>query len=125
MQDISSSDVNAAEQMLAYIEANKGLVEEGNSVCLSVALGLENERLEPEIRADLKRFHQLNINWLVQTYELAQQDGSIPNVIDPKEEAYACLALMDGAQLMARLQNDESFFDRAVSQFKASISAQK
>lgn len=123
--EISKSGENGADQIQAYVTANKSLVEEGSSVCLSVALGLENESLLPEIQNSLAEFHDLNIEWLTKTFELAEQDASIPDIKDPRSEAYACLALMDGAQLMARSKNSDEYFDRAVAQFEARLGVKK
>lgn len=118
---ISNSGGTGAEQIQAYVTANKSLVEEGNSVCLSVALGLEDESSVPGVQNDLAGFHQLNIEWLTRTFEIALRDGSIPDLTDPAEEAYACLALMDGAQLMARSKGSDIYFDKAVAQYETRL----
>ena len=123
--EISESGGSGAEQIQSYVTANKGLVEEGSSVCLSIALGLENENLLPEIQNNLAEFHDLNIEWLTRTFELARQDASIPDITDPKSEAFTCLALMDGAQLMARSKNCDEYFDRAVAQFEMRLGVKK
>jgi TetR/AcrR family transcriptional repressor of nem operon len=111
----------AGDRLMAYILETGTLIEEGDSICLSIALNIDQESLHEEIVKDLARFHQLNIDWLTETFELGLQDGSIKNVGNPVEEANACLALVDGAQLMARAHKNPKLYDQATIVLRSRI----
>jgi len=120
---IDIEEDRAGNRLLGYIREVRSLLEGGSSICLSIALGIEHESLEAEILDDLNAFHVMNVDWLEETFKLGQYDGSIANVGDPRAEALACLALIDGAQIMARSHKDAVLFDRATAQFCTRISS--
>lgn len=111
----------AGDRLMAYILEMRAVMEEGESVCLSIALIIDPESLSPEIVGDLRLFHQTNITWLTETFELGQRDGSITDIGDPAEEASACLALVDGGQLMARAHQDPVLYDQATGILRSRI----
>lgn len=107
---------------MAYIIETGSFVEEGESICMSIALNIDRESLQTEIIDDLVTFHQTNLAWLTDTFELGLRDGSIADVGNPEEEANACLALVDGAQLVARAHRDSKLYDQATLLLRSRIS---
>tara|TARA_R110001606_G_scaffold148254_2_gene288329 strand:+ start:2767 stop:3354 length:588 start_codon:yes stop_codon:yes gene_type:complete len=112
----------AGDRLMAYIVETNELIEEGDSICLSIALNIDGESLDAEIVDDLARFHRVNIEWLTDIFELGARDGSIADVGNPAAEANACLALVDGAQLMARAHQDPTLYELATFLLRARIS---
>ncbi|NRD89258.1 TetR/AcrR family transcriptional regulator [Sphingopyxis sp. BSNA05] len=112
----------AGDRLMAYIVETGTFVEEGESICMSIALNIDRDRLHSEIVDDLLSFHEANIAWLTETFELGLKDGSIADIGDPVEEANACLALVDGAQLMARAHQDSNLYDQATLLLRSRIS---
>ena len=51
--------------------------------------------------------------WLQEVFNRAAQDGSIRAVYNPTAEAAAALALVEGAQISARSEQNLQRFDRA------------
>jgi len=123
LKAIDADDKPANCRILAYLSENRLLLEEGQSICLSIALGIENECLAVETLDELSAFHKMNVDWLESVFELAQSDGSIPNLVSSRSEAVTCLALVDGAQIMARSKRDVALFDEALMQFRSRLSA--
>ena len=118
---ITREEKRAGERLIAYIDVTKSLLEEGQSICLSIALNADRKSLLAEIVDDLALFHQVNIDWLTKAFELGLSDGSINDVGDPVEEANACLALVDGAQLMARAHQNPALYDQATALLRSRI----
>jgi TetR/AcrR family transcriptional repressor of nem operon len=53
------------------------------------------------------------LQWITATFELGQRDGSISAILDPAYEAPATLAMLEGAHLAARTEEDLVAFDVA------------
>jgi TetR/AcrR family transcriptional repressor of nem operon len=121
LEHAASTESRAGDRLLAYIAETRGLIEEGESICLSVALNIDQQNLHEKIIDDLALFHQINIKWLTDTFELGLQDGSIKDIGDPVKEASACLALVDGAQLTARAHQDSKLYDQATCLLRSRI----
>lgn len=123
LDDAAATENRAGDRLMKYLLETRSLIEEGESICLSVALNIDQQSLQAKIVDDLLLFHQVNIDWLSQTFELGRQDGSIRNIGDPVEEANACLALVDGAQLMARAHQNAELYDQATGLLRSRIVA--
>ena len=121
LEQNSGTEMRAGDRLMAYILKSRALLEEGESICLSIALNIDKQGLHDEIVNDLAVFHRTNIEWLAETFELGLHDGSIANIGDPLDEAIACLALLDGAQLMARAHQDSKLYDDATSLLQSRI----
>ncbi|MGB5484677.1 TetR/AcrR family transcriptional regulator [Parasphingorhabdus sp.] len=123
LEQIAGADNSAGDRLMTYIMETRALIEEGESICLSIALNIDLPSMHEEIVDDLALFHKTNIKWLTETFELGLRDGSITNIGNPLEEANACLALVDGAQLMARAHRDSKLYDQATRLLRSRISA--
>lgn len=121
LEQIDGEKPRAGDRLLAYIDASRDLLEGGESVCLSIALNVNQESLQPPVIEGLKKFHHMNVDWLTATFELGQRDGSISNIGDPAVEATAALGIVDGAQIMARAMRDVAIYDNATLFLKSRI----
>ena len=115
LADIRNTDGSAAEQLRSYIQIYRDALAEGEQVCLCVALSAGRDSLSTEVLDQLNRFHAKSIAWLTDVFERAAQDGSVSGCALPIEDATAALALVEGAQLLARARKDVSLFDQAVA----------
>ncbi|MEM6554955.1 MAG: TetR/AcrR family transcriptional regulator [Pseudomonadota bacterium] len=115
LADIRNSDGSAAEQLRSYIQIYRDALAEGEQVCLCVALSAGRDSLSTEVLDQLNRFHAESIAWLTEVFERAAQDGSVSGCALPIEDATAALALVEGAQLLARARKDVSLFNQAVA----------
>lgn len=118
----AKTEGRAGDRLMAYIRQTGSLIEEGESICMSIALNIDREGLQAQIVDDLVTFHQVNLAWLTDTFELGLKDGSIAGIGNPTEEANSCLALVDGAQLMARTHRDSKLYDQATLLLRSRIS---
>ncbi len=112
----STSDI-AADRLSAYVQMYRRALSGGNKLCLCVAFAISRDSLSPETLETLDKFHSDSIDWLRQNFELAVDDGSISGVDNPAVEATALLAMVEGAQLMARAAHRVADFDLATQLF--------
>lgn len=122
LERLSHRHGTAAAQLKAYVARYRRALDGGDSVCLCVALSIGRDRLSDDALKALADFHERSVEWLTARFEDAQTDGSIHSVGDADSEARACLALMEGAQLMARAAGKPAIFDNSVNQLARRLS---
>jgi len=125
LSKIAHSASNAADRLRAYISLYKDALKDGEAVCLCVSMSAGRDHLSNNILAHLEAFHTTSIDWLAQTFTLASQDQTIAHVSDPQAEAHATLALVEGAQLLARASKSVLLFDQSMAAFSARLNPNK
>lgn len=113
---VETSDI-ASDRLAAYVQSYRRALSGGAKLCLCVAFSVSRDSLSEEALGELDAFHTNSIVWLTEAFELAQKDGSVANAADPIEEATALLAMVEGAQLVARAANRVADFDKATKLF--------
>ena len=111
----------AGEALRKAIGVYRASTEGGRSLCLCVALATDTALLSEEVRVALEAANQATVQWFQRALETAQSDGSVTGVTDPAEEAHAILALLQGAQLLAKAAASTTAFDCAVASLEARI----
>ncbi len=125
LDKIDGTHTNAAEKLSAYVAEYRNALADGTQLCLCVAMSAGRESLAEPVLAELNRFHESSVTWLSSVFEKSLDDQSVSGVSDPAAEARATLALMEGAQLVARAAKNLSLFDAATAAFSARLSAPK
>lgn len=123
LSEIESSTVRAADRLRGYIGLYHDALQGGKTICLCVALSSDRNSLDDATLNEISLFHAASLAWLETLFDDAQSDGSIKNVMDSKQEAAQCLALVEGAQLMAHAQQDVDVFTSATTLILARTSA--
>ncbi len=118
LETVAQAPSTGAAKLSAFLEANRAALDGGSKLCLCVAFSAGCENLAEDVRRQLNKFHGDALSWLSDVFALGKEDKSIARVGDPAKEAAACLALVDGAQLMARAARDPARFDSAVEQLR-------
>ncbi len=96
-------------------------LDDGRQLCLCVALAAGRDSLDDRVRGHLARFHEDSVAWLRDAFRRAREDGSIRRVSGPADEARAALALLEGAQIMARAAQDVTIYDAATKALRKRI----
>lgn len=125
LTDIRSKSQNSADELCGYVQLYRDALNDGEQVCLCVSLSAGRDHLSEAILKQLDQFHQGSIAWLEQAFTTARSDGSIAGVTTPDAEASAMLALMEGAQLLARASKDVTIFDSATAPLLARLAAKQ
>lgn len=121
LDGITAGGRNAGAKLHAYLKFYRAAMTEGNTVCLCVAFAISRDNLADPILVELDQFHDDSIKWLSAIYVEAIDDRSVVGVGNPEQEAASTLALVEGAQLIARSSKNMKRFDAAVKQLKARI----
>ncbi|MEM6290559.1 MAG: TetR/AcrR family transcriptional regulator [Myxococcota bacterium] len=118
LEHVAAKASCGADCIRGYLQIYRDAVHGGSTLCLCVSLASDAETLEAPVLGVVQRFHVDGIAWLADAYRRGAADGSIANVADPELEASATLALVEGAQLMARAAAGLGPFDAAVAQLR-------
>ena len=79
------------------------------------------ESLSEPLTAKVAAFRKAVIDWLTTVYEQAARDQTIARVSNPHLEARATLALLEGAQIAARAEEDAAIFDQTIALLSARL----
>ncbi len=116
---ITTEHTTAGAQLQAYLALYRSALGKGTQVCLCVSFSAGRDSFDEAVLAELNRFHDDSVIWLTDLFQRGRTDGTVSGVADAEQEARACLALVEGAQLVSRAAEDAGFFDRAVAGLKA------
>ncbi len=115
LDDIVVESRTGSEQLKAYVALYRNALDDGNKLCLCVAFCVGRDGLSAPVLEQLDAFHVTVVRWLSGAFAAGKSDGTIAQAAEADAEAYACLAQMEGAQLMARAAKDMARFNSAVS----------
>ncbi|MEO1553313.1 MAG: TetR/AcrR family transcriptional regulator [Pseudomonadota bacterium] len=115
LSDITEADGSAAAQLRSYIQIYRDALANGEQVCLCVSLSAGRDSLSPEMLDQLNLFHSKSVAWLTNVFERAAADGTLKSHAAPRDDAFSTLALVEGAQLLARSRKDVTVFDQALA----------
>lgn len=90
-----------------YINAFKAALEKDNQMCLCGLLGAQSDALPEQVNIEIKRFFELNIQWLQQTY-IEEKSMTVESA---KAKAIQLLASLEGMMILAKVLNDKTAFD--------------
>lgn len=122
LTQINAEQCTAAEKLRAYHGVYHDALAGGSRLCLCVSLSAGRDSLSDKVLEQLNLFHVDSVDWLTKVFDGALSDGSVSGLVDAEAEASATLALMEGAQLVARAAKNITLFDRATAAFLARLS---
>jgi TetR/AcrR family transcriptional repressor of nem operon len=99
---IEGTVTKAPDQLRAYAELFFNTYEQDGRLCACGMLGAESESLPEEIRSEVRRFFQINAEWLTSVVEKGVRDGSLKANRPAADVAQALLAVLEGAMLVGR-----------------------
>ena len=100
-----------------YTDVFRSALLRNNRMCLCGILAAEHVDLPGEVRAELERFTQVNVQWLVEVLSLGKTGAVTAEV---RRRALAIFAAIEGAQLVARSRGGNvSVFDDTVAAYRS------
>ena len=123
LSEIDASNTTAADKLRAYHGVYRDALTGGSQLCLCVAFSASRGSLADPVLERLNQFHGHSADWLQRVFDSAAQDSSVSSLTDAHAEARATLALMEGAQLIARAAASIRPFDLATAAFLSRLSA--
>jgi TetR/AcrR family transcriptional repressor of nem operon len=76
-------------------------------MCLCGLLGAQSDALPEQVKIEIKRFFELNINWLQTVY--IDEKGLAVDIA--KTKAIQLLATLEGMMILAKVLDDTTAFD--------------
>jgi TetR/AcrR family transcriptional repressor of nem operon len=113
LAEITAAHASAGERLKALIALYRGALHDGQTVCLCVAFSICRESLPGTVISRVGAVRAMVLQWLTETFELGRRDGSVSAIHAPTDEAQATLAMLEGAHLAARTEQDLAVFDAA------------
>jgi len=113
LERLSGEHEDGASRLTGYLDLYREALSGGEEVCLCVAFSAGRDSLTPEVLAEVRLFEEAGIAWLTEAFRRGAEDGSIADVDDPRSEAMAAMACVEGAQLLARSAKSVERFDAA------------
>jgi len=97
-----------------YTKVFRAALVDDNRMCLCGIMAAEHQDLPAQVSAEVDRFTDLNVRWLMKALSSRRPDASDDEL---RQQALAIFAAIEGAQLLARGQGDIGLYDRAVEMY--------
>jgi TetR/AcrR family transcriptional repressor of nem operon len=111
LAEMDAAHATGGERLKALIDLYRAALNDGHTVCLCVAFSTSRESLSEAVIDRVGAVRETMLRWIAATFKLGQRDGSISAVNNPVLEAHATLAMLEGAHLSARIEEDPAAFD--------------
>jgi TetR/AcrR family transcriptional repressor of nem operon len=108
----------ASQDQQSCIRSYTGVFREAltdNRMCLAGIMAAEQVDVPVEARAELTRFAEVNVRWLVKVLSLRKSRADTEAV---QRQALAIFAAVGGAQLLARGRGDVAVFDQIIEAYR-------
>lgn len=118
--DIAMASRDALERLDAYA----GLYREGLQAgqgCLCGVLASELAGLPERVRVGVRRFFEVNTDWLASVITEGQAVGSIRSDVDARSQAVAVLAGLEGAMLVGQALGSVEAFNATAAAIRAGL----
>ena len=99
-----------------FVALYRDAAQDGETLCLCVSFSAGRDSFDDAVLDALANFHAGVLGWLRAAFRAKRWHEA---------EAEACLALCEGAQLMARATRDIAMYDRAVAPFLIRLKEQE
>jgi TetR/AcrR family transcriptional repressor of nem operon len=120
LADIIAASPRAPQRLRAYAGLYRTGLEAGQG-CLCGVLASELAGLPERVRLGVRRFFELNAEWLTMVLADGQAAGSIRADTDARSQAAAVLAGLEGAMLVGRALDSVDAFDAAAKAIIAGV----
>jgi TetR/AcrR family transcriptional repressor of nem operon len=106
-----------AAHIRGYTEVFRSALVNNNRMCLCGIMAAEHDDLPVEVRAEVDKFTEVNVKWLVKVLSL-QQPAAQAEAQAIERHALAIFAAVEGAQLVARGRGDIAVFDQTIEAYR-------
>jgi len=104
------------DALAAYVAVFRTTLEQDGRMCLCGMLAVETDAIPQEVRAEIRRFVEINVLWI--SISLERVTGVSATSCAAREHARALFAALKGAMLVARGTADAASFDAIAAQYR-------
>ncbi|PRY04557.1 TetR/AcrR family transcriptional regulator [Paraburkholderia sp. BL25I1N1] len=116
LDDLLETFENEQQTLERYASVFRSALVQDNRMCLCGIMAAEHHDLPDEVRLEVDRFTEVNVDWLCKILSF-RDDARDAQLI--KRQALAIFASIEGAQLVARGRGDVSVFDDTVRAYRS------
>lgn len=103
---------DSAAMIDVFIELHRRALRDQGLLCLCAVFGAEARGLPKEVTKGVRDFFETNITWLTKIYK----NADVPN---PAQRAKVGVAALEGALMVALVNEDETIFDATAEMIRA------
>ena len=104
------------DAMDAYVQVFRTTLEQDGRMCLCGMLAAETDAIPGEVRAEVSRFVEANVQWLAGAIDKAAEPTASGE--EARAQAMVIFAALEGAMLVARGTGDVASFDAMAARLK-------
>ena len=109
------------ERLAAFFRVMRGLLDEGNKICVFGVLGAEFNALPPRMQTAYAQLLESQQKWLARVLERGRERGVFTFAAAPEEEALIVSSTVQGALQIARASRQPERFDAVVAAIEARL----
>ncbi|HET9767305.1 MAG TPA: TetR/AcrR family transcriptional regulator [Thermoanaerobaculia bacterium] len=109
------------ERLIAFFRVMRGLLDEGNKICVFGVLGAEFNALPPRMQAAYAELLEAQQKWLARVLERGRERGVFAFAGTPDEEALIVSSTVQGALQIARASRQPERFDAVVAAIESRL----
>jgi len=116
LSSLDTARKDARSCMKQYTDIFRAALVNDNRMCLWGIMAAEHEHMPPEVLEELNRFKALNVGWLEKLISVDITDAKDRK--QARRRALGIFAAIEGAQLIARSQNDIAIYDQVIESYR-------
>lgn len=102
LRQIEASEADPVQRLERYGALFAATYEQDRRLCVCGILGAEAAAMSAEVAEDVRKFFQLNLDWLASTITAGQQAGRLRAVGTAQAQAYGLFSALEGAMMVGR-----------------------
>jgi len=115
LDDLLESGLDPLTCLQHYTTMWADTLRNDNRMCLAGILAAERNELPDEVRTEVVKFGEMNVDWLTRVLTMLEPAGPT----DHRRRASAIFAAVSGAQLIAHSRGDVAVYDEIVATYRA------
>jgi TetR/AcrR family transcriptional repressor of nem operon len=119
--ELSETHRPPEERLDAFFRVMRGLLDEGDKICVFGVLGAEFNALPPRMQAAYAELLEAQQKWLARVLERGRERGVFAFAGAPDEEALIVSSTVQGALQIARASRHPERFDAVVAALQARL----
>jgi TetR/AcrR family transcriptional repressor of nem operon len=121
--ELSESQRPPEDRLAAFFRVMRGLLDEGDKICVFGVLGAEFNALPPRMQTAYAQLLESQHKWLARVLERGRERGVFTFAGTPEEEALMVGSTVQGALQIARASRHPERFDAVVAALEARLRA--
>lgn len=102
LKQVQRGTTSAPERLTAYADLFESTFKNKHHLCVCGMLGAETNSLDDALKIEVKRFFQINLDWLHGVFQEGLTSGTLRSQHDAYVLSETLLSLLEGAMLIGR-----------------------